>query len=245
MPAGGSIVQAPEDQGLFFCQLLPLPPLFRGTDLKALRPCIRNTQREKFSSPSSAMFQRDDGHYREQTKKRVVFADSKGMSLTAVRVLFEIEERPQMTLLPSLRDLGAMTNGTVSTCRQGPQWRLGFQLPAPDLASRLQDVMVLLENCSVSASAIHGTVRVMNVSYEKDVYIRITFNSWRSYLDAPCAFLQQLYSGHDKDVFEFTVAFPKALDEKDKIEFCFHYLPGGYTTPFWDNNNGKNYILCY
>ncbi|XP_046872005.1 protein phosphatase 1 regulatory subunit 3C-B-like [Hypomesus transpacificus] len=241
MPAGGSIVQGPENLSLFFGQLPPLPPLFRGTDLKALRPCIR-----KFSSPTSAMFRGEHGHYREQSKKkRVVFADSKGMSLTAVRVLFEIEERPRMIPLPSLRELGAMTNGTVSTCRQGPQWRLDFQLPAPDVASRLQDVMVLLENCSVSASAIHGTVRVMNVSYEKDVHIRITFNSWRSYLDAPCAFMQQLYSGHDKDIFEFTVAFPKSLDEKDKIEFCFQYLPGGYTTPFWDNNNGKNYILCH
>ncbi|XP_045082924.1 protein phosphatase 1 regulatory subunit 3C-like [Coregonus clupeaformis] len=73
----------------------------------------------------------------------------------------------------------------------------------------------------------------------KAVCIRITFDSWHSHQDVPCAFLKERYGVPDTDIFDITL--PKLRDEN--IEFCVSYLPDRYSTPFWDNNNGQNYSI--
>lgn len=182
--------------------------------------------------------------------KRVVFADSCGLSLTAVREFSDKEGPSDLDLLPSLQDLGSMTGDgyscTVSTCCPGTQLKLGFPQPSADFQAfraKLEKSMVTLESCSVSDQALRGTVRVRNVSYQKDVRVRITFDSWQSYRDEACAYLPKRFGGPQTDIFEFDIALPKVLDAKRKVEFCLFYLPGGHDEPFWDNNNGDNYSI--
>uniref|UniRef100_A0A3B3VDM0 Protein phosphatase 1 regulatory subunit 3C2, duplicate b n=1 Tax=Poecilia latipinna TaxID=48699 RepID=A0A3B3VDM0_9TELE len=194
--------------------------------LKPQRPCIRPPNR------------------------RVVFADKLGFSLTAVRVFSHEEDQRDLGPLPSLQGLGSMTGDayscTVSTCCPGTQLKLGFPQPSLDFQSfraKLAESMVTLENCAVTEQALQGSARVRNLSFQKDVRVRITFDSWYSYRDVPCTYVQKRFGGPQTDIFEFDIAIPKVLDAKRKIEFCLMYLPAGQSEPFWDNNNGQNYSI--
>lgn len=234
--------------------------------LKPLRPCIRSPVSEQTAAdvtshpkhPLSSFF--DDLHNDGDgdvlipiQNKRVVFADSLGFSLAAVRVFSEEEDQLDLGPLPSLQGLGSMTgNGyscTVSTCCPGTRLKLGFPQPSWDFQAfraKLAESMVTLENCAVTEQALQGTVRVRNVHFRKEVRVRITFDSWQSFRDFPCTYLQKRFGGAQTDIFEFEIAIPKILDAKRKIEFCLMYLPAGQSEPFWDNNNGQNYsiIVC-
>ncbi|XP_049907367.1 protein phosphatase 1 regulatory subunit 3C-B-like [Epinephelus moara] len=232
--------------------------------LKPLRPCIRPSISDQLSSdvlsrayltnpfPSSLEDWDDDDDVLLPIKnKRVIFADSCGLSLTAVRVFSDEEEQPDLDLLPSLQGLGSMTEDgyscTVSTCCPGTSLKLGFPQPSADFQAfraKLAESMVTLENCSLTEQIVQGTVRVRNISFQKDVRIRITFDSWQSYRDVPCTYVQKRFGGPQTDIFEFEVAIPKVLDAKRKIEFCLSYLPGGHSEPFWDNNSGQNYSIA-
>ncbi|KAK5871530.1 hypothetical protein PBY51_004409 [Eleginops maclovinus] len=234
--------------------------------LKPQRPCIRPTVADQFSSdilsqayltnlfPSFFLedFDEDDDDLFlfPVKNKRVIFADSRGMSLTSVRMFSDEEEQSDINLLPSLKDLGSMMEDgyscTVSTCCPGTSLKLGFPQPSADFQAfraKLAESMVTLENCSVNEQALHGTVRVRNISFQKEVRVRITFDSWQSYRDVPCTHLQKRFGGPQTDIFEFDIAIPKVLDAKRKIEFCLSYSPGGQSEPFWDNNNGENYSV--
>lgn len=230
--------------------------------LKPQRPCIRLPLSDQlpFDILSQAYLTQpvpfllddldDDKVLLPIKNKRVVFADSYGLSLTAVRVFSDEEEQSDLDLLPSLQDLGSMTEDgyscTVSTCCPGTQLKLGFRQPSADFQAfraKLAKSMVTLENCSVNEQALQGTVRVRNISFQKDVRVRVTFDSWQSYRDVPCTYLQKRFGGPQTDIFEFDTALPKVLDAKKNIEFCLFYLPGGHSEPFWDNNNGENYSI--
>lgn len=230
--------------------------------LKPQRPCIRPPLSDQlpFDILSQAyLTQRvpfllddldDDEVLLPIKNKRVMFADSYGLSLTAVRVFSDEEEQSDLDLLPSLQDLGSMTEDgyscTVSTCCPGTQLKLGFPQPSADFQAfraKLAKSMVTLENCSVNEQALQGTIRVRNISFQKDVRVRITFDSWQSYRDVPCTYLQKRFGGPQTDIFEFDIALPKVLDAKKNIEFCLFYLPAGHSEPFWDNNNGENYNI--
>lgn len=234
--------------------------------LKPLRPCIRSPVSEQPAAdvtshpnhPLSSFF--DDLHDDNDgdvlipiQNKRVVFADSLGFSLAAVRVFSEEEDQSDLGPLPSLQGLGSLTGDgyscTVSTCCPGTRLKLGFPQPSLDFQAfraKLAESMVTLENCAVTEQALQGTVRVRNVHFQKEVRVRITFDSWQSFRDFPCKYLQKRFGGPQTDIFQFEIAIPKILDAKRKIEFCLMYLPAGQSEPFWDNNNGQNYsiIVC-
>uniref|UniRef100_A0A3Q3EYQ8 Protein phosphatase 1 regulatory subunit 3C2, duplicate b n=1 Tax=Kryptolebias marmoratus TaxID=37003 RepID=A0A3Q3EYQ8_KRYMA len=202
--------------------------------LLPLRPCIRSPVSEQPCADVTSHLSRTFSQAR-----RVVFADSLGFSLAAVRVFSEEEGQPELGPLPSLQGLGGMTGDGYSCTLGFPQPSVDFQA----FRAKLAESMVTLESCTVTEQALQGTVRVRNLCLQKDVRVRITFDSWGSYRDVPCLYLQKRFGGPQTDIFEFDVAIPKILDAKRKIEFCLMYLPGGQSEPFWDNNNGQNYSI--
>ncbi|XP_062418385.1 protein phosphatase 1 regulatory subunit 3C-B-like [Pungitius pungitius] len=232
--------------------------------LKPQRPCIRPSLPDRPCSdilapaypthalppPFDDLYDDDDDVRLPIGNRRVVFADWRGLPLTAVRVFSDEEERCDLDPLPSLQGLGSMTEEgyscTVSTCCPGTRLKLGFLQPSADFQAfraKLAESMVILEKCSVTEQALRGTVRVRNICFQKEVQVRITFDSWQSCRDVPCAHLQERFGGPQTDIFEFELAFPKVLDAKRRIEFCLRYLPGGHSEPFWDNNGGRNYSV--
>ncbi|KAJ8395557.1 hypothetical protein AAFF_G00030380 [Aldrovandia affinis] len=196
-------------------------------------------------------------------KKRVVFADAKGLALTAVRFFSEEVEPPGRCLSPppdetALRVSRLLGPGGASQvggkvvevrppARRGQQLWLGFLQPVADFVSfsaRLQESLVLLESCSVTAHALKGRVRVRNIGFEKAVHVRITFDSWKSHHDVPCTHLHLRNAATlDTDLFTFNVPLPQNLDPRERLEFCISFSPGGQCAPLWDNNKGQNYRI--
>lgn len=221
--------------------------------LKPLRPCIRpQVSSETFNQSLLSFWDEsddDDFHVIPLKNKHVKFADTKGLSLTDVRMFSDRGEQSDLALLSSFHELSLTEDSyscTVSTCCPGTQLKLGFSQPSTDFQAfraKLEKSCVILENCSLTDQALQGNIRVKNISFQKDVHVRITFDSWYSFRDVPCTYVPKRFGGPQTDIFEFDVAIPKVLDAKRKIEFCLKYLPRGHSEPFWDNNDGQNYSI--
>lgn len=199
---------------------------------KPLRPCISHQPVFEYRHPPSAALLKSG-----RREKRVAFADAKGLSLITVRLFSEKEDKIPRT--PRLEKLAEPAD-------EASRLSVGFEQPCRDFQafrSRLQDRAVLLESCDVSKRRILGTVRVKNFCFEKEVHIRITFDTWRSYLDVPCTYLDQCYGEPGTDVFAFNISVPERVDPRERIEFCVSYLPVALGETEWDNNDGKNYCI--
>ncbi|XP_053495005.1 protein phosphatase 1 regulatory subunit 3C-B isoform X2 [Ictalurus furcatus] len=179
-------------------------------------------------------------------KKRVVFADSKGMSLTAIHVFREFEE--DSLLPPDLQfEMSDLEDAIVGLkVEKERSFVLDFPQPAVDyldFRNRLKKNLVCLENCVIQDRSLMGTIKVSNVSFEKSVHVRITFDSWKSHKDVPCVYMNNVYGCADIDTFTFTVDLPGSVPHEDQVEFCISYTTHDET--HWDNNDGKNYRLVH
>ncbi|XP_054613728.1 protein phosphatase 1 regulatory subunit 3C [Dunckerocampus dactyliophorus] len=194
------------------------------------------------SSPASSerrgCLQRNGGSL---NKKRVVFADAKGLPLTAVRLFvpdcFPLASTQPMDLSP--------TKHPSSNKPHRHKYRLGFPQPTLDLKAlllRLRETYVQLESCHISEHSLSGKVHIFHGSTDKAVHIRVTFDSWWHHHDIPCVFLQQQRcGGSNVDVFAFDLSLPLNIDPTEGIEFCVSFRPGGGASTHWDNNRGQNY----
>nr|XP_010792675.1 PREDICTED: protein phosphatase 1 regulatory subunit 3C-B-like [Notothenia coriiceps] len=130
------------------------------------------------------------------------------------------------------------------TADGSPALVLDFTPPAEDyldLRNRLKAQQVALETCSLQERLLSGTVQVQNLCFQKNVWVRITFDSWRCFQDVPCSYLNQVYGSPDTNTFSFCICVPEVLHPEDRVEFCVQYqTPEG---TFWDNNQGNNYRL--
>ncbi|KAK2871320.1 hypothetical protein QQF64_002492 [Cirrhinus molitorella] len=188
------------------------------------------------SSSASSLSSYSPGTPRK--KKRVVFADAKGLSLTSVRIFTtdpsetETEEAPQ----PEEHMKPRMPMQSVRL-----RLKLGFPQPVPDRAS-LKENFVQLESCGLTEKALSGTVRVCNIKYDKAVFIRITFDSWRSHNDIACTYVRESNGSLETELFSFNVPLPSNLDPKEQVEFFVVFRPGN-TMQRVDNNKSKNYCI--
>lgn len=204
------------------------------------RPCLVIRPEE---APSAV----DDPASPTKLKKRVVFADDKGMSLTHVRVMTEPSNVPPFW---SFRFLAEVTQGlSAEPEARAEPWEIMFPQPASDYVDfrkRLETAKVSLENVIVkdTEDTIMGTVKVSNLSYHKEVIVRVSSDSWKTFEDAFCNFVPNTASASGSaayiiyDTFSFKIPIrPRAK----KIEFCVCFRCDG--TEYWDSNDGKNYII--
>uniref|UniRef100_A0A672J5P5 CBM21 domain-containing protein n=1 Tax=Salarias fasciatus TaxID=181472 RepID=A0A672J5P5_SALFA len=176
------------------------------------------------------------------SKKRVVFADTKGLALTAVRFFDSELSPPKSPLLAR-----AKPQLCISSRLQHHKLQLGFPQPKldlKDLLTRPRDTHVQLESCSVSENSFSGKVYASHCGTEGAVHVRVTFDTWRSHHDVPCKFLQQQRCGtSDMDVFTFDINLPQNVDPKERTEFCVSFRPSVGSVLYWDDNRGQNYRL--
>lgn len=210
-----------------------------GKQYKPLRPCI-STAKAK-SDASNRGWKSTKG----KAKKRVVFADSKGMSLTAVHVFREFED--DSLLPPDLQfELADLQDAIVGLKVKERSLVLDFAQPAADyldFRNRLKKYQVCLENCVIQDRSLTGTIKVSNVSFEKSVHVRVTFDSWKSHTDVPCVYMNNVYGCTDTDTFSFAIELPSSVSAEEGVEFCVSYKTHDQT--YWDNNDGKNYSLAH
>ncbi|XP_072342020.1 protein phosphatase 1 regulatory subunit 3C-B-like isoform X2 [Scyliorhinus torazame] len=210
-------------------------PEFRAVNisrLQPLRPCLNPRSGEVCLAGRP-------GFGSGAAKKKVVFADAKGFSLTAVH-LFSEPEDDLSDLQFELSELA----GCVPQVANDEKFALDFPPPSADyldFRSRLRENSVCLESCLVQGTSISGTVKVKNLGYEKKVAVRITFDSWKSSRDVGCAYLNNTYGCADADTFSFELDVPANLRPLEQIEFCLSFQCGQHT--FWDNNSKQNYRI--
>lgn len=184
-----------------------------------------------------------DGQDRMRGKKKVVFADDQGGQLTHVRVMKEPSYMPPIW---SLQFLAHVTQGMISPVPQ-EQWVVDFRQPASaylEFRQKVEEHNVSLENVIIKETEhlIVGTVKVKNVSYNKEVIVRSSCDGWKTHEDTYCTYTvvgsgaASAYTVHDTFSFKLTLP-PKSR----RIEFCVCYKCDN--GEFWDNNDGHNYSL--
>ncbi|XP_041671512.1 protein phosphatase 1 regulatory subunit 3C-B-like [Cheilinus undulatus] len=258
-PGGPSPIM-PVDMAMRICLASspPLHTLLSNYDnalrrCEPLRPCLTSSRFDDVTTvttPQSPVSSGTDGGSswlkKKKQKKSVVFADSQGLALTAVHVFNDSED----DLLTELRFHLTEIEGATAALQLGddkapaPVLVLAFSPPAADyleLRQRLKAQQVCLETCSLQDHLLSGTVQVRNLCFDKSVSVRITYDSWHSFQDIPCVYLNNVYGCPDTDTFSFSVLVPDSITGSSRVEFCIQYRTPGQT--FWDNNHGQNYRL--
>ncbi|XP_053318696.1 protein phosphatase 1 regulatory subunit 3B [Spea bombifrons] len=200
---------------------------------KPLRPCIQ---------PNRKMFLNELNNQENKVKKRVTFADSRGLALTMVKVYSEFDD--QLEIPFNITEL--IDNIVNLTTVEKERLVLDFVQPSADyldFRNRLQADCVCLENCMLKEKALVGTVKVKNLAFHKNVKIRMTFDSWQTFTDYECQYVKDTYAGSDRDTFSFDITLPENLQSHEKIEFAVCFDCDGKT--YWDSNKGQNYRIVW
>ncbi|NWY74675.1 PPR3A phosphatase, partial [Erithacus rubecula] len=123
-----------------------------------------------------------------------------------------------------------------------------FTLPASqeELLQKVREQKVILESALLlpGITCMNGIVRVLNVSFEKQVYVRMTLDNWLTYYDILAEFMPNSCGGEtDQFCFKISLAPPFQKDGI-KVEFCIRYETS--VGIFWANNDDKNYtLICH
>ncbi|KAM3599833.1 uncharacterized protein V6R79_012366 [Siganus canaliculatus] len=215
---------------------LPKDDFFRSPPAFKPSSCLR-FQRQVGSTDEVRPSQRDS---RKTRKKQVTFADHQGLSLTRVKVFspfsdpIDVPLNVQEALSSALR-LSAPDDKLV----------LDFAQPSSDylrFRQSLDQNLVSLEHCVLQERALAGTVKVKNVSFQKSVRLRVTFDSWKSHVDVDCVYVKDTYPGSCWDTFSFQVDLPE-LPPHERLEFAVCYEVDG--RQHWDSNQGHNYRVVW
>ncbi|XP_032754775.1 protein phosphatase 1 regulatory subunit 3A isoform X1 [Rattus rattus] len=168
--------------------------------------------------------------------RRVSFADSLGFSLVSVKE-FDCWD------LPSVSTDFDLTRDVLHT----DEYILSplFDLPSSkeELMEQLQVQKAVLESTEhlPGSTSVKGIIRVLNISFEKLVYVRMSLDDWQTHYDILAEYVPNSCDG-ETDQFSFKISLvPPYQKDGGKVEFCIRYETSVGT--FWSNNNGTNYIL--
>nr|XP_019598789.1 PREDICTED: protein phosphatase 1 regulatory subunit 3A [Rhinolophus sinicus] len=168
--------------------------------------------------------------------RRVSFADTFGFNLVSVKE-FDCWDLPSTSTNFDIRkDIFHPEDYVLSPL---------FDLPSSkeDLMQQLQIRKAILESaeCLPGSTCMKGIIRVLNISFEKLVYVRMSLDDWQTYYDILAEYVPNSCDG-ETDQFSFKISLvPPYQKDGSKVEFCIRYETSVGT--FWSNNNGTNYIL--
>lgn len=176
------------------------------------------------------------------SQKKVRFADSLGLDLISVKH-FDDTDMPEVPdrIIDRFKKARAFhLNNFDNTSSQSVFMELLFTNPGclPDFQDRVSAGKVLLESVHADEFCISGVVRVLNLAFEKSVYLRYTLNNWTSYTDILAFYIPHSNDGKT-DQFSFKIITPTFLEFGGTLQFAIKYCVGG--CEFWDNNSGNNY----
>lgn len=204
---------------------------------KTFKPALR-FQPSCYESEDGPLAPRSDV---KKTKKQVTFADHRGLSLTRVKVFSEFSDPID---IPA--NIQEMLKAALSLSAEQDKLVLDFAQPSSDYLQfrrSLESNLVCLERCVLRERAFAGTVKVKNVSFEKSVKLRVTFDSWASQADVDCVYVRDSYPNAYSDTFSFEVPLPAQLPPHHRVEFAVCYSEGG--REHWDSNHGNNYGIVW
>lgn len=172
-------------------------------------------------------------------KKRVSFADDCGRNLCQIRILTESSDTPPI-IRPPAHVLNSLTNGCSAGVTHASPLMLNFPQPASNYLAfreKIEKDCVSLENVILRDYTLIGTIKVKNVSFEKSVRVRCTFDSWETHTDFAATFVPNAQNVYDTFAFEIKVL--PTFNVRKKVQFCICYSVEG--AEYWDSNDGRNY----
>ncbi|KAL7070355.1 hypothetical protein ACQ4LE_010252 [Meloidogyne hapla] len=134
--------------------------------------------------------------------------------------------------------------GEVKRNRRRCSWKLCFKQPASEylkFRDTLDRLKVALENVMLrnDLGRMNGTIKVANIAFEKNVFVRISSDRWSTFRDRPAKY--QCSPSKAFDTFRFDFDIPRDDKPDSRIEFCICYIANN--TEYWDSNDGKNFVL--
>ncbi|KAM9330736.1 protein phosphatase 1 regulatory subunit 3E [Gastrophryne carolinensis] len=206
---------------------------------------------------------RIERHRSPETKKRVRFADALGLELESVRH-FKHEDLPCIPTHVTYRLQKELLEQLAGSCRSrkdswcearhviSPSWimepgtweKQTWERSAWD--QETWDQRVCLQSMRCESCFLWGSIRVLDLAFEKRVTVRYTLDGWLSYQDTHALYAARLChggSGHPgTDLFTFRLPLPtQDQSQASSLQFAISYQVGG--EEFWDNNKGRNYSL--
>ena len=180
--------------------------------------------------------------------RRVSFADEVGKDLVLVRVYSAESFRPKNSKTPR-RALSLDMRPSFSSLPSAFAPRLAFDQPSADFKTfmtQLKDKKIALDNIIVTQKSMFGTIKVSNISYAKEVFVRCTFDRWSSFTDikaeyVPCSPTETTVNPIDTFLFDTTLSKGEYLFHS--IEFAVCMKSNGQE--YWDNNHDKNYTILF
>ncbi|XP_012545975.1 protein phosphatase 1 regulatory subunit 3C [Bombyx mandarina] len=181
----------------------------------------------------------------EKKQKKVVFADDRGFALAHVKIMTEPSHVPPYW---ALKVVESPPPERKPPPKQAPDlWETRFVQPASDYLEfrrRITEDCVSLENVIVKSNecAVDGTVKVKNLDFSKEVFVRSSSDGWATSEDAYCAFVEMGPLNQKKestyDTFGFRLQLPI---HSRRLDFCVGFRCKG--NEYWDNNKGRNYTI--
>ncbi|XP_061496007.1 protein phosphatase 1 regulatory subunit 3A [Rhineura floridana] len=217
--------------------LLEVPPLSdslsEDEDVKAtLQPRFSPSPRRRNSDSSEEM----ETEAPSTIARKVSFADAFGFDLVSVKE-FDTWDVPITLPNDDLEDEVVPVEEFYLTPL--------FTPPATqeELLQKVRAQKVWLESVEVlpGITCMKGIIRVLNVSFEKFVYVRMSLDDWQTYYDILGDYVPNSCDG-ETDQFLFKISLvPPYQKDGAKVEFCIRYETS--VGIFWENNNNRNYIL--
>ncbi|XP_016425278.1 uncharacterized protein LOC107753594 [Sinocyclocheilus rhinocerous] len=196
--------------------------------LEGIKPKSSPIPRRRSSASS------DDSLPPPSSSRRVSFADAFGLSLVSVKQF----------------DAWGVTDPSGSLeidLNEDKEYYMVplFTLPqtSEELALRVHEQKLELESLELlsGTTTLRGIVRVLNISFDKMVYVRTSLDSWKSHFDLLAEYVPGSNNG-GADCFSFKLTLvPPFGEEGARVDFCLRYETSLGT--FWANNNEKNYCL--
>ncbi|PWA24511.1 hypothetical protein CCH79_00011733 [Gambusia affinis] len=171
------------------------------------------------------------------SSRRVSFADAKGLSLVQVKE-FDTWDVPKLPGSDSI-----VVEGKDSVEYHLLPLTFSLPLPSEEVLAKVLSQKVELETIGLlpGTTILKGVVRVLNISYNKSVYIRTSLDRWATHFDLLAEYVPGSSDGvTDSFSFKLTLV-PPFGDQGVRVDFCLRYeTPVG---TFWANNNNRNYVL--
>ena len=169
-------------------------------------------------------------------KKRVTFADILGFSLVSV-----VEIYPENWFPDRISEKHRSQAKSDRNYRRS-QLKCLFDQPVntEDFHRRVKREHVCLENVVCDKNVIRGFVRVLNVAYAKEVFVRYTMDGWKTFREQSAYYLSTS-KDVTTDTFFFGVSLPSDWQVASTVEFAVCYRVSGQE--YWDNNYKRNYSI--
>ncbi|KAM9753898.1 uncharacterized protein ppp1r3ab [Menidia menidia] len=169
--------------------------------------------------------------------RRVSFADAKGLSLVQVKE-FDTWDIPKLPGYDALERKGTDPGEYHLT-----PFTFSLPLSSEELLAKVQEQKIELEAIELlpGTTIVKGVIRVLNISYNKAVYIRTTLDNWSTHYDLLAEYIPGSSDGV-VDCFSFKLTLVPPFGRQGvRVDFCLRYeTPVG---TFWANNNNRNYVL--